>query len=89
MSAHSRVASTIGSTTCSPCELPVEPPYRLVGWSFGGVVAVEAERRLIAGGTPVFFVGMIDTIRPNLRPLSTIEYVSLDIAGITSPGNPV
>ena len=55
--------------------LPVEPPYRLIGWSFGGVVAVEAARRLIAAGTPVAFVGMIDTIRPNLRPLSTSEYV--------------
>jgi thioesterase domain-containing protein len=56
-------------------ELPVDPPYRLIGWSFGGVIAVETARRLRASGTPVAFVGMIDTIRPNLRPLSTKEYV--------------
>jgi thioesterase domain-containing protein len=55
--------------------LPVDPPYRLVGWSFGGVIAVETARRLRERGTPVAFVGMIDTIRPNLRPLSTKEYV--------------
>ena len=55
-------------------ELPVDPPYRLIGWSFGGVVAVETARRLIASGTPVAFVGMIDTIRPKLRPLSASEY---------------
>ncbi len=56
-------------------DLPVDPPYRLIGWSFGGVVAVETARRLLARGTPVAFVGLIDTIRPNLRPLSTSEYV--------------
>jgi thioesterase domain-containing protein len=56
-------------------DLPVDPPYRLIGWSFGGVVAVETARRLIAGGTPVSFVGMIDSIRPKLRPMSTSEYV--------------
>ncbi len=55
-------------------EMPVDPPYRVVGWSFGGVVAVETARRLIERGTPVAFVGMIDTIRPKLRPLSPSEY---------------
>ncbi len=56
-------------------ELPVDPPYRVIGWSFGGVVALETARRLIAGGKPVAFVGMIDTIRPKLRPLSPSEYL--------------
>jgi len=56
-------------------ELPVVPPYHLIGWSFGGVVAVETARRLLADGTPVGFVGLIDTIRPKLRPLSTSECV--------------
>lgn len=55
-------------------ELPVHPPYRVIGWSFGGVVALETARRLIERGTPVAFVGMIDTIRPKLRPLSPSEY---------------
>ena len=55
-------------------ELPVEPPYRLIGWSFGGVVAMETARRLISRGSEVSFVGAFDTTRPKLRPLSTREY---------------
>ncbi len=55
--------------------LPVQPPYRLVGWSFGGVVALETARRLSEQGSEVSFVGMIDTTRPKLRPLTTREYV--------------
>ncbi len=56
-------------------ELPVQPPYRLVGWSFGGVIALETARRLSERGIEVSFVGMIDTTRPKLRPLTTREYV--------------
>lgn len=55
--------------------MPVDPPYRIVGWSFGGVVAVELARRLGERGVPVAFVGMIDTTRPRLRPLDATEYV--------------
>ncbi len=55
--------------------LPVEPPYRFVGWSFAGVVAIEMARRLRDTGHGDSFVGMIDTIRPRLLPLSTREYV--------------
>jgi len=54
---------------------PVEPPYRLVGWSFGGVVAVELARRLQERGVDVSFVGMIDTTRPRRAPLSGREFV--------------
>jgi len=54
---------------------PVEPPYRLIGWSFGGVVAVELARRLKERGVDVSFVGMIDTTRPRRAPLSGREYV--------------
>lgn len=56
-------------------ELPVEPPYRLIGWSFGGVVAVELARRLRAQGMDVPFVGMIDSIRPVRLPLSGREFL--------------
>jgi thioesterase domain-containing protein len=55
--------------------LPIAPPYRFVGWSFGGVVAVELTRRLRDAGTDVDFVGLIDTIRPRVLPLSDREYV--------------
>ena len=51
------------------------PPYRLIGWSFGGVVAVELARRLVDRGDDVEFVGLIDTTRPRLLPLSNREYV--------------
>ena len=49
--------------------LGVEPPYTLIGWSFGGVVALELTRRLRAEGRSVEYVGMLDSIRPWLRPL--------------------
>jgi len=55
--------------------LPVEAPFRIVGWSFGGVVALELARRLRDRGIPVVFVGMIDTTRPRLRPVDDGEYV--------------
>jgi len=36
-------------------------PYRLAGWSFGGLVAFEIARRLEAAGEQVAFLGLIDT----------------------------
>ncbi|ONH32908.1 type I polyketide synthase [Pseudofrankia asymbiotica] len=39
-------------------------PYRLGGWSFGGVLAYEAARRLVAAGETVEVVAMIDSILP-------------------------
>lgn len=70
-----RVDQWIDHHEASLRALPVEPPYRLVGWSFGGVVAVELARRLRAQGTAVTFVGMIDSIRPIRLPLSDREYL--------------
>jgi thioesterase domain-containing protein len=60
--------------------LPVEPPYRLVGWSFGGVVAVELARRLRNRGAEVAFVGMIDSLRPILRPRSNRDFIWYHLA---------
>ena len=45
-------------------ELPVEPPYWLFGWSFGGVVALEVGRALSERGIEVAYVGMIDAVMP-------------------------
>ena len=36
-------------------------PYRIAGWSFGGVVAYEVARQLLARGEPIDFLGLIDT----------------------------
>ncbi len=47
--------------------LPVEPPYQLAGWSFGGVVALELARRLHDGGVAVTPVHLIDTWLPRPR----------------------
>ncbi|WP_432994354.1 amino acid adenylation domain-containing protein [Dactylosporangium sp. CA-233914] len=40
-------------------------PYHLAGWSFGGTVALEIGRRLLAAGEPVAFVALIDTGLPS------------------------
>jgi phthiocerol/phenolphthiocerol synthesis type-I polyketide synthase D len=69
-------------------ELSVEPPHRFLGWSFGGVVAVELARRLRAAGTDVDFVGMIDTIRPRLLPLSNREFVWYHLGAAAGMPNP-
>ena len=55
--------------------MPVEAPFRIVGWSFGGVLAVELARRLRANGEGVEWVGLIDSIRPRLKPLSARDYM--------------
>lgn len=39
-------------------------PYRLAGWSFGGLVALEASRLLVAAGEPVEPPILIDTRLP-------------------------
>lgn len=39
-------------------------PYRVAGFSFGGLVAYEVAVHLIAAGQPVDFVGLLDTYHP-------------------------
>lgn len=39
-------------------------PYRLCGYSAGGLVAFEMARQLVACGEPVTFLGLIDTYAP-------------------------
>jgi thioesterase domain-containing protein len=50
-------------------ETQPDPPYQLLGWSFGGVVAIDMARRLRSEGRDVSFVGLLDTTRPRIRPI--------------------
>ncbi len=45
-------------------EVAGDGPYRLAGWSFGGALAFEAARQLVAAGAEVELLAMIDTVRP-------------------------
>nr|QDF82259.1 non-ribosomal peptide synthetase [Pseudomonas sp.] len=40
-------------------------PYRLAGWSFGGVLAHEVAQQLLGLDEPVDFIGMLDSYAPN------------------------
>jgi amino acid adenylation domain-containing protein len=44
-----------------------EGPYRLGGWSYGGMVAWEMARMIHADGGQVELLAMIDTLRPESR----------------------
>ncbi|MCU0269949.1 MAG: alpha/beta fold hydrolase [Acidimicrobiales bacterium] len=65
----------------------VEPPYLLLGWSFGGVLALELARELVAQGRPVAYLGLLDTVRPELRPLRLRDAVPYHLAeaGLLEP----
>ncbi|MDU9403114.1 amino acid adenylation domain-containing protein [Pseudomonas sp. zfem004] len=41
-------------------------PYRLAGWSFGGVLAFEMANQLLGADEQVEFLGLIDTYTPRL-----------------------
>ena len=46
-------------------------PYQLIGYSFGGVIAYEMARQLLASGEQVSFLGLLDTPAPGyVFPLS-------------------
>lgn len=64
-----RVAAWVDHHHRSLEGLGIEPPHVLLGWSFGGVVAMELARRLRSEGAPPAFVGLLDTIRPRIRPV--------------------
>lgn len=60
--------------------LAVAPPYRLLGYSFGGVLALELARGYRERGIGVAYVGMVDTWRPEViaRTMSekVVEFVT-------------
>ncbi|WP_017735410.1 non-ribosomal peptide synthetase [Pseudomonas sp. CBZ-4] len=41
-------------------------PYRLAGWSFGGVLAYEVAMQLLGADEPVAFLGLLDSYVPRL-----------------------
>ena len=47
-----------------------EGPYRLLGWSFGGVVAYEIARLLTAGDQQIEMLSVIDSYIPSLHKLN-------------------
>jgi syringomycin synthetase protein SyrE len=49
-------------------EVQPEGPYRLAGWSAGGVFAYAVAERLVATGRAVEFVGLLDAFHPATRP---------------------
>jgi thioesterase domain-containing protein len=65
----SRVPQWLEHHRAALADLDLAPPYTLVGWSFGGVLAIELTRSLRADGLDVAYVGLIDTIRPRIRPV--------------------
>jgi arthrofactin-type cyclic lipopeptide synthetase C len=40
-------------------------PYRLAGWSFGGLLAYEVAQQLLGLDEAVAFVGLLDTYAPH------------------------
>jgi arthrofactin-type cyclic lipopeptide synthetase C len=56
-------------------------PYRVGGWSFGGVLAYEIASQLIGENETVEFVGMIDSYAPAL----SMDAATADGGGETSP----
>jgi thioesterase domain-containing protein len=67
-------------------ELQPKGPYRLAGWSMGGVAAYEMARRLIESGEEVELLALIDTATPELlggdpNPGET-EMVAIFAAGL-------
>jgi amino acid adenylation domain-containing protein len=61
----------------------IEPdgPYRLVGWSFGGVLAYEMAQQLAAAGGAVEFLGLLDA-NPVIDPLTGLAMAQTPFLGL-------
>ncbi|MGS0741011.1 amino acid adenylation domain-containing protein, partial [Glaciimonas sp. GG7] len=61
-------------------------PYRLAGWSFGGVLAYEVAQQLIGDGEQVEFLGLFDTaIYFGSKYISTVDDKNL-LLDLIKPG---
>jgi acyl transferase domain-containing protein/thioesterase domain-containing protein len=59
---HTRVEDMAAYYVSAIREMQPEGPYRIVGYSFGGVVAFEVAQQITAQGHRVGFLGFFDTI---------------------------
>ena len=61
----------------------IEPdgPYRLAGWSFGGVLAYEMAQQLTATGAAVDFLGLFDA-NPVIDPLTGLPMARTPFLGL-------
>ncbi|MGC5016354.1 amino acid adenylation domain-containing protein [Streptosporangium sp. DT93] len=61
----------------------IEPdgPYRLGGWSFGGVLAYEMAQQLVADGATVDFLGLFDA-NPVIDPLTGLPMAQTPFLGL-------
>jgi thioesterase domain-containing protein len=53
-------------------------PYRIAGYSFGGLLAYEIALQLIGAGEEVEFLGMLDTSHPSLKRTAELDQVTID-----------
>lgn len=61
-------------------------PYRLGGFSFGGVIAYEAARVLQAKGHEVELVVLLDANLPFARKLDVVDWIRFQMFRLVSPG---
>ncbi|WP_057407755.1 non-ribosomal peptide synthetase [Pseudomonas amygdali] len=54
-------------------------PYRLAGWSFGGVLAYEVATQLLGMDEPVAFLGLIDSYVPRLTDQGKARWQGPDL----------
>lgn len=61
----------------------IEPdgPYRLAGWSFGGVLAFEMARQLHAAGGTIEFLGLLDA-NPLIDPITGLAMAETPFLGL-------
>ncbi|MDP2343978.1 MAG: amino acid adenylation domain-containing protein [Deltaproteobacteria bacterium] len=70
--------------------VPRQGPWRLCGWSLGGVVAFEMARQLLHQGEEVMFLGLIDSHAPGapkdaereLDEETLLSWLAIDEAGM-------
>jgi amino acid adenylation domain-containing protein len=63
------------------CTIEPDGPYRLAGWSFGGVLAYEMAQQLAAGGGVVEFLGLLDA-NPVVDPLTGLAMAETPFLGM-------